>query len=231
MQKKKLRWILLIILPIAVIILGITALKDRHYYFVSLCIIGITCLFFVKQYGKRKIQTSEVVLVCSLSAIAISGRAAFYWIPQFKPVTAVVIISAVSLGPEAGAMVGALTGFLSNFFFGQGPWTPYQMYSWALIGIISGFLFYKRRLHFWILILYGFLITFLIYGGIMNFASVLMFTNQLSVKAIIAYYISGIPMDFIHASSTAIFLYFIINPFYETISRIKIKYGLLEMDE
>ena len=215
-------------LPLACIIFGIFVLEDRKYIVISLCIIGITSILFYKQYEHRGIKTCEVVLVSSLAAIATAGRVAFYWLPQFKPVTAVVIISAVTLGPEAGALVGALAGFLSNFFFSQGPWTPYQMYSWAMIGAITGWIFYRRKLRFWLLLIYGFCVTMIIYGGIMNFASVLMFSTTLNRKLILSYYISGIPFDLIHAASTFIFLYFITNPFYETITRIKQKYGLLE---
>lgn len=179
------------------------------------------------KFKVRTIQPRELVLIAVLSAIAVIGRIAFYWLPQFKPVTAIVIISSVTLGAEAGFMVGALTGFLSNFFFGQGPWTPYQMYAFGLVGFTSGLIFKKVKINKITLSIYGFIATFIIYGGIMNFASILMFTTTINKDLVIAYFISGASFDFIHALSTVVFLYFITNPMIEKIDRIKIKYGLL----
>jgi len=228
--QKMIKRIFMLLIPIAMILFGIVVLNDRKYMLISLCIIGSSGLFFFLRYGRKGVKTSEIVLVCSLAAIATAGRVAFYWIPQFKPVTAVVIISAVTLGPEAGALVGTLAGFLSNFFFSQGPWTPYQMYAWGMIGAVTGWIFYKRKLHYWMLLFYGFVVTILIYGGILNFASILMFSTKMNLQIVLSYYISGVPFDLIHAFSTAVFLYFITNPFYETITRIKVKYGLLEQE-
>ena len=63
--------------------------------------------------------------------------------PQFKPVVALVIIAGVCFGGETGFLVGAVTGFVSNFFFGQGPWTPWQMFALGIVGFIGGILFKK----------------------------------------------------------------------------------------
>lgn len=64
-------------------------------------------------------------------------------LPQFKPVAAIVIISGVAFGGETGFLVGAITAFVSNFFFGQGPWTPWQMFSFGIIGFLAGIMFQK----------------------------------------------------------------------------------------
>lgn len=61
-------------------------------------------------------------------------------LPNFKPCSAIIIITAVAFGPEAGFLTGALTAFVSNFIFGQGPWTPWQMFTWGLVGFLAGIL-------------------------------------------------------------------------------------------
>ena len=112
---------------------GVVFLHDRKYYFISVAILIDTMLPFIMVFEHRKPKVREIILICSLSAIAVIGRMAFFMLPQFKPVVAIVIISAICLGPESGFLVGALSGFVSNFFFGQGPWTPWQMFSFGII--------------------------------------------------------------------------------------------------
>lgn len=77
-----------------------------------------------------------------MAAIAVVGRTVFEIIPlpNFKPCSAIIIITAVAFGPEAGFLTGALTAFVSNFIFGQGPWTPWQMFTWGLVGFLAGIL-------------------------------------------------------------------------------------------
>ena len=70
-------------------------------------------------------------------AISVIGRFIFAPIPGFKPVTATVVITAMYFGGEAGFMT-ALSAVISNFYFGQGPWTPFQMFSWGIVGFIAG---------------------------------------------------------------------------------------------
>ena len=88
-------------------------------------------------FEDRKPQAREVLLIAVMAAIAVVGRMAFFMLPQFKPVTAIVIITGISLGAEAGFLTGAVAGFVSNFFFGQGPWTPWQMFAFGIIVLPS----------------------------------------------------------------------------------------------
>ncbi len=81
-----------------------------------------------------------VSLVATLSALAVVGRLAFAAIPNVKPTTDIVLFAGWALGPVPGFAVGALTGLVSNFFFGQGPWTPWQMTAWGLVGVLGGVL-------------------------------------------------------------------------------------------
>lgn len=209
---------------------GVYHLGDRKYYFISLLIILETLLPFFMMFEKKKPQAREIVVISVLCAIAVTGRTVFFMLPQFKPVVALVIISGVCFGGETGFLVGAITGFVSNFFFGQGPWTPWQMFALGIIGFLAGIFFKKgffrkTRLS---LSVFGFISTMLIYGVIMNTASVLMMTTTPTRDMIKAYLVIGLPVDFVHALSSVFFLWFIAEPMIEKFERIKIKYGLIE---
>ncbi|WP_168735597.1 ECF transporter S component [Cohnella fermenti] len=222
---------LLIVLVIpATILLGVFVLDDRKYYFVSLLIILYTLVPFALVFENRKPQARELIVIAVLAAIAVAGRAAFFMVPQFKPVVAIVIIAGVSFGAEAGFLVGATAGFVSNFFFGQGPWTPWQMFCFGIIGFVAGLLYRKgwlkrSRLS---LCFFGGLMTLIIYGGIINIGSVMMFTPRFNWQALAAAYATGFWFDLVHAVATVVFLYVLSRPMIEKLDRIKTKYGLVE---
>lgn len=221
--------LILIAIPLTIFI-GVFYLEDRKYYFISLFMILEICIPFCMVFEGRRPQARELVLVSVLCAIAVAGRAAFFMLPQFKPVVALVIIAGVCLGGETGFLVGAVTGFVSNFFFGQGPWTPWQMFSLGMIGFIAGVLYGKGLLRKTkaSLCIFGFGATLIIYGGIMNPAAVLGAQAAPTLKMIMAAYISGVPFDLIHGLSTVFFLWFISEEMIDKIDRIKVKYGLIE---
>ena len=128
-------------------------------------------------------------------------------------------------------MVGAMSGFVSNIFFGQGPWTPWQMFAFGLIGFLAGVFFNKMAPHRSSLALaaFGAGATFIVYGGIMNPAAVLMFQPSPTLEMFILAYLRGIPFDIIHAGASFVFLAIISRPMLEKLDRIKIKYGLVEL--
>lgn len=220
---------ILIAVPVTIYI-GFSFLDDRKYYFISLMIILETLIPFFLIFEKRKPQARELIVISVLCAIAVAGRAAFFMLPQFKPVAAIVITAGICLGGESGFMVGSVTGFVSNFFFGQGPWTPWQMFAFGIIGFLAGILFRKGilRKSRISLCIFGFAAVLVIYGGIMNPASVIMWQDRPSSEMFVTAYIMGLPFDLVHAASTAFFLWFLSEPMIEKIERIKIKYGLME---
>ena len=225
--------LILVVVPLT-IAFGMTFLRDRSYWFISAAILVEATLPFFLAFARRRPKAREIVLICSLAAIAVIGRCAFFMLPQFKPVSAVVIVSAVGLGPESGFLVGALAGFVSNFFFGQGPWTPWQMFSFGVIGFLAGLLFFRgkiRKPSKTEVCVYGGLSTFLIYGGLMNFYSVLAFSTAVTKESVAAVYLSGVPFDLIHAGSTVLFLFLIEKPMAEKITRMRVKYGLIDESE
>lgn len=213
----------------AVILFGFYFLEDRRYYVVSLLVICLSMIPFFMVFESRKPQARELVVLAVLIAIAVAGRAAFFMLPQFKPVVAIVIIAGVCLGAESGFLVGSMTGFVSNFFFGQGPWTPWQMFCFGIIGFLAGLLFQKgllRRTRRQLCI-FGGLATFFIYGGLIDIWTILMMTPEPTLETAAIVYGAGLWFNIIHSAATVIFLLFLSNPMIEKLDRIKLKYGLL----
>ena len=202
----------------------------RKYMLISFAVIFETMLPFFLIFEGRKPQARELVILSVLSALAIGGRAVFFAMPGFKPVAAMVILTGVAFGAEAGFMVGAMTMFCSNVLFGQGPWTPWQMFAMGIMGLLAGICFRKGFLHRerFSLSVFGGLVTFLIYGGIMNPASVLMYQANPDWQMILTAYITGVPADAVHALATVLFLWFLSEPMLEKLDRVKVKYGLIE---
>lgn len=128
----------------AVIALGVSVWDDRKYMIVSLLVLLITMLPFFIGFEKRRPNARELVMLAVMIALGVAGRAAFYMLPSFKPMLAVVIITGVAFGPGAGFITGAMTVFVSNFMFGQGPWTPWQMEAAGIIGLLAGIIFHRR---------------------------------------------------------------------------------------
>ncbi len=220
---------ILILIP-ATILFGVFRLNDRKYYFIAMLIIIYTMVPFLLVFEKREPKARELIIIAVLSAIAVAGRAAFFMLDQFKPVVAIVIISGVAFGGESGFLVGAVSGFVSNFFYGQGPWTPWQMFAFGIIGFLAGLLYESKiiRDNKLSLCIYGGLATFFIYGGIMDFSSLLIFTGEITRAKLVASYLAGFWFNLIHALATVIFLYLISQPMLEKLNRIKTKYGLIK---
>lgn len=82
----------------------------------------------------------EITLVATLAAAAAAGRVLFAAVPGVQPVTVTVVAAGAALGARAGFAVGAIAAFVSNFFLGQGPWTPWQMLGWGACGVAGALL-------------------------------------------------------------------------------------------
>lgn len=218
-----------LLIPLTLFI-GTAYLGDRKYAFISLLVVLETMVPFFLLFEGRKPQARELLILATLSAIAVAGRAAFFFLPNFKPVAAVVIVAAVAFGGEAGFLVGAVSMLCSNLFFGQGPWTPFQMFAMGIIGFLAGVFFRKgilRRSRI-ALCLYGGGATLVIYGIIMNSYSVFQVQANVTWEMLVTSCLIGLPVDLVHAASTIIFLALAGPAMLEKLDRIKIKYGLLD---
>ena len=215
----------------AVIALGISVWDDRKYYIVSLIIILLSMIPFALKFEKRKPQARELVTLAAMTAISVAGRAAFYMLPQFKPMVALVMITGIAFGCESGFISGAMTAFVSNFIFGQGPWTPWQMEALGLMGFFAGLLFHRRdgRLPKLLpLLIFGGLGTLIIYGLIVDTSTVFTAYSKITWELAAAAYASGFVFNLIHAAATVIFLLILARPMLKKLNRIQVKFGLLE---
>ena len=219
---------ILLFIPLTLFI-GVEYLGDGSYNVISTAVLLECMLPFFLIFEGRRPKARELVTIAVLCAIGVAGRAAFFMLPQFKPVMAVAIIAGVALGGETGFLVGSVTMLVSNIMFAQGPWTPWQMFCMGIIGHLAGILYQKGLLRRTrgSLCVYGALSAIVIYGGIMDPVSALMWSSGLNWKILLTYYVSGFPMNCIHAAATWLFLWFAAEPMLEKLERVKTKYGLL----
>ena len=222
--------LLFLILVPATIIGGVVFLNDRKYYFISLLLVIYTMIPFFLSFEGRKPKAREIIIIAVLTAIAVAGRAAFFMVPQFKPVVALIIIAGVCFGGETGFLAGSMTALVSNFFFGMGPFTPWQMFCLGIIGYLAGILTQKGVLKKTkpSLCIFGGFATFFIYGGIMDLSSVLAWAGSLSWELVAVTYTAGLPFNLVHSASTVIFLLLLAKPMLDKLERIKTKYGLIQ---
>jgi len=220
---------ILLLIPLT-LYFGIVLWGGKKYYFIALLILLEMMLPFFMIFEGRKPQARELVMIAVLCALGVAGRAAFFALPEFKPVVAITILSGVSFGGETGFLVGAMTMLLSNVMFGQGQWTPFQMFAMGLIGFLAGILFRKGFLRRGRLPLcvFGAFSSIVIYGGIMNPVSALIWMNTPDPSVLLTYYLTGFPIDCVRAAATWLFLWLGAEPMLDKLDRIKVKYGLVE---
>ena len=157
------------------------------------------------------------------------GRLIFFAVPQVKPCAAIVIITGIMLGKEAGIICGFLTAFVSNFFFGQGPWTPWQMLAFGAVGFVAALVFsgniLEEKENKMVLAVFGFLVVLIVYGLIVDTGSVFMMLDRPTWKGALGIYGAGIVFNITHAIATAVFLWLLAKPLMMKIDRVKKKYG------
>ena len=217
---------------------GTTAVVTKHYMLLSAVVLvgGLLPMFFVFEY--RRPQAREIVTLAIMTALCVGvNELCSHTIPLHAG-TAFVILTGTCLGPEAGFMVGALSRLLCNFFDGQGPWTPWQMLTWGLLGICFGVIYSRgKRFHNSVRFVIGlavmaFITVFVVYGGIMNFAAWLMDhamspqNSALTKEELLMVYAAGVPYDLTHAGTTALCILLFGHTVIEKLQRIQIKYGI-----
>ena len=222
-------FLIIITIPLTIYI-GSFYLGNKKYFIISTLIILQIMIPFLFVFEQRKPKAREVIIISVICALAVAGRVAFSFFPQFKPLLALVIIAAVCFGGETGFLVGAISIFVSNFFMAQGMWTPWQMFAAGIIGFFAGVLFKKGfiRKTRGSMCIYGGISTLIIYGGIMNAATVIIYQTNPTKEMFLSAFLLGLPMDIIHAVSTVFFLWFAAPVIIEKLERVKVKYGLVK---
>lgn len=218
----------LIVLAVGMIYLGIRLLNDRRYNLVSVAIALLACIPFYYAYEKKEGSIRRMVIMAVMTALAVVGRFVFAMLPGFKPVTAIVTIAGMFLGPEAGFLVGSLSAIISNMFFGQGPWTPFQMLAWGLIGMIAGLPGIRQALKKRpALIGYGIFTGFL-YSAVLDIWNVLSMEGTFNLKRYAASILAALPMTIEYMVANVIFLALMIGPIGRKLERIRVKHGIFD---
>ena len=209
-----------------------TKLSGRAYYFTSTLVILEILIPFLLAFEGRKPQARELVVIAVLCALAVASRAAIP-IPNFKPTYAVIMLSGIAFGPEAGFLVGAVTAFASNFFYGQGAYTPWQMFAYGAGGMLAGFVFRKKWLPREPLAMgiFGYLVVLVFIGPILDTCSVFLTLPEISLKSAWPLYISGFPVNLSQGACTFLTMLLFGRPLLEKLDRVKTQYGMMEEED
>ena len=194
----------------------------------SMAVVTCALLLFFAGYETGRPRLRDIMPVVVLAALAAAGRTLFAPFPSFKPVSAIAIIAGAAFGRRSGFMVGALAALASNFFFGQGAWTPWQMYAWGMVGYGAGVLAQAglaRRTG--VVCAYGFVSGYA-YGFVLNLWSIVGFFHPQDIAQILAVYAAALPFDTMHAVATVTFLLALYAPWRRKLARIARKYGLAD---
>jgi len=229
MKKSNIATLIVFLLLIPLTLFLGTKLSGRSYYITGTLIIVELMIPFFMAFEGRKPQARELVVIAVMCALAIAGRVVIP-IPHFKAAFAIILLSGIAFGPEAGFMIGAVTAFASNFFYGQGPFTPWQMFAYGAGGMLAGFLFRKNWLprKNWIMAIFGFLGVLLWIGPLLDCASIFLILPEITGSAVVATFVSGFYVNVSQAICTALILFLLGNPLLEKLDRIKMKYGMME---
>lgn len=214
--------IFLIGIPL-IILLGVTVFKNSRYIIISLAVAFLACLPFFISFESKMQSSARIIIIAVMSALTVVGRIVFAAVPAFKPVTALVVITAMYFGSEAGFITGALSAIISNLYFGQGAWTPFQMFTWGLIGLIAGLLSKPLKQSKLFLCLYG-IFSGVIFSLIMDIFSTVWLDGTFNTKRYLTLIVSAIPFTVIYAVSNVIFLLFLAKPIGTKLERVKTKY-------
>lgn len=223
-RSARLRRVLRLVIPLVAIpllvLLGATVVDASHYLLVSMGVAVMALVLFLTSFQRKLTGSRRLVLVACMTALCIVGR----FIPFFKPVTALTIITGIYLGGESGFLTGAMAAFLSNFYFGQGPWTPFQMLALGLLGLCSGWLSRPLK-HRWLLLAWG-VLAGVLYSLVMDVWTVLWYDGSFRWELYLSAIFAAIPHTTLYSLGNLLFLWWLARPFGEKLERVRIKYGV-----
>lgn len=199
---------------------------------VIILVVCISCIPYYFKYEKRKPQTRESVVLAVMVALTVISRMLFALTPGFKPVSAMVIICGMAFGRESGFLCGSLSAVVSNFFFGQGPWTPFQMFSWGVVGWIAGVLNQRKWLEKSKIMetVYG-IFAGILYSFMMDIWTLLAAGDGFQFRRYVAVLVTSIPTTIEYCISNVIFLWILTPIFIKKLNRVKYKYGFFKEKE
>ena len=216
--------IFLLCIP-AICVAGVVFFRDRAVSFASTGVVLLMLAGYFYVYEKKNSQAWELVIVALMSALSVLGRIVFAFLPSLKPCSAIIILTAVYYGRETGFMVGAFTALVSNFYFGQGGWTPFQMLAWGLTGYFAGMLGKWLSKNKILLLIYSALIG-VFFSLLMDIYTCLWMDGKVIVSRYIVQVSSAAKVTVSYAVSNIIFTGLFMQPFGRVFKRLCIKYGI-----
>ncbi|MBD8989703.1 MAG: ECF transporter S component [Clostridiales bacterium] len=231
MKKSHIVMLLIFLLVIPATLFFGLRLTGRAYYLTSTLVIAEILVPFLLAFEDRKPQARELVVLAVLSALAVAARVAIP-IPSFKAIFAVIMLSGIAFGPESGFLVGAVSAFASNFFYGQGAYTPWQMFAYGAGGMLAGFLFAKGRLPQkpLVMAISGFAATLFFVGPLLDTCSVFLMLPVINIQTAWPLYLSGFPVNLSQGVCTFLTMLLFGRPLLEKLDRVKLQYGMTEDD-
>lgn len=227
MQKKNVINLIMLFVIAFLLWYGIFVLKEKDYYYISLGIILVGLIGFLLSFEKSRPTVALLTIVAALCAISVASRIAFFFLPQVKPIAAVVIIAGAAFGAESGFITGAVSAFVSNFYFGQSPSTPFQMFALGMVGFVAGVLFFKSGSRLSVA-LYGLFSVIILYGGIVDINTLFFMSQEPTIEMVAGVYLKALPFNIIFGVSTAVFLFLLYHPILNRLERIRKKYRLID---
>lgn len=171
--------------------------------------------------GRQPTNTMVISVTAALAALASLGRILFASLPSVQPVTFLVLLSGYVFGSGTGFIIGMLTGLISNFFLGHGPWTLWQMIAWGICGLLGGFIGRgKSDLAVMPFMIMSILAAYF-YGIFMNTWHWLNLVYPLTWTTWAATWASSILFDTMHATGNVIFAIIFARPFFNYLVRYR----------
>ena len=225
MNKKIISYLIVFLGIPAVVLLGNTVFSGVKYVWFMIAVSVLSTVPFVISFEKKEHSVTYLLLIAALTALSVMGRLIFVAVPAFKPVTAMVVITAVYFGPEAGFLTGAFSALLSNFYFGQGPWTAFQMAAWGLIGFVIGLMRNRLKQSRALLCVVG-AVSGVVYSLVMDVWDAIFADGTVLWSRYVSFLATSAPFTVIYAVSTLVFLLLLEKPIGKKLQRIKDKYGI-----
>ena len=224
---------ILVLIP-ATLYLG-TRLTGRWYYLTCTLIIIELMIPFFLSFEARKPQARELVTLAVMAALAVAGRVAIP-IPSFKAITGIIMITGIAFGAEAGFLTGAVAAFASNFFYGQGPWTPWQMMAYGAGGFLAGLVFHKKkyqiqqdpRTYTLVLTVFGFVGIVAFVGPLLDCSTIFTTGNAITPAFVLSVLASGLTHNVTHGLGCAVTMLLFSRPLLDKLERLQVKYGMME---
>lgn len=212
-------------LILAVVLLALMVIfSSKNYLLFSFGFLVLTLGIYFWRFEKAQHNSREVVFIAIVCALAVVGRIIFAALPAVKPELFILIMGAIVSGPETGFLMGTIIALTSNMYFGQGVWTPWQMFALGVIGLISGLMLNKKT-PTWILTVWGFVSAFVM-GWIMDIYYILGFVDPITIKSVLTALAASFYFDVVHAIFTAVLLLLVGKRWIKIFSNYKQKYDL-----